>query len=278
MNVITSIRELKKHLRREQKNGRTIGFVATMGYLHEGHRRLMQESSHNHDVTVVSVFVNPLQFGPGEDFETYPRDEERDKTVCREEGVDVVFMPSAEEMYPKKMASSIAVEKGTDVLCGRSRPGHFSGVATVVMKLLQIVRPDAAYFGQKDAQQAAVLETMAADYNLDTSIRAVPTVRENDGLAKSSRNVRLSEAERKEAPAIYESLKAGVDTYRQLGKQKAVEQVSGTLAGLSGTVDYVELWTYPDLQEPGKEAERLVLAAAVQYDHARLIDNIIFIP
>lgn len=194
MLEIESIGEMIKE--REKLDGKSVGLVPTMGYLHEGHLSLVEAAKQECDVVVMSIFVNPLQFGPEEDFDRYPRDLERDQRLAREHGVDILFVPQAEEMYPKKPAATVKVTGITEVLCGKSRPGHFDGVATVVMKLFQLVRPRRAYFGQKDAQQVAVIHRMAEDLNVPVEIVACPIVREKDGLAMSSRNVYLTEEER----------------------------------------------------------------------------------
>ncbi len=204
--LFKGIKELRNHiksLRKEQ--GASVGFVPTMGYLHEGHRELIKSSKMQNDITVLSVFVNPTQFGEGEDYERYPRDLDRDLAVCEEEGVDVVFAPTVEKMYPEGFSTEVVVKGIEDVLEGKFRPGHFRGVATVVLKLLNIVNPDRAYFGEKDYQQLKLIERMVSDLNLPVEIVPVPVVREKDGLAYSSRNTYLSPEERESALSIYRS-------------------------------------------------------------------------
>jgi len=197
MRVIETISDLKAIIRTQKNLGRVIGLVPTMGYLHEGHLSLVNMSRQNNDYTVMSIFVNPTQFGPNEDFDRYPRDLERDLKLAEAAGVDVVFAPSVKEMYPDGYKTYVNVEGITEVLCGKSRPGHFRGVTTIVTKLFNIVEPHRAYFGQKDAQQVAVIKKMVKDLNMNVEIITCPIVREEDGLAMSSRNVYLSPEERK---------------------------------------------------------------------------------
>ncbi|PTL40341.1 pantoate--beta-alanine ligase [Alkalicoccus saliphilus] len=277
MKKITTIREMQKISNDLSRQGNAIGFVPTMGYLHEGHMSLVDAAAEQCDTVVMSIFVNPLQFGEGEDFESYPRNAEGDRKLAEERGVDILFIPDAEEMYPRPMTSIVKVKQGTDVLCGASRPGHFDGVATVVMKLFQAVRPSKAFFGQKDAQQVAVVSNMVEDYHLNIEIIPVPVKREKDGLAMSSRNVRLLKEERREAPLIYKTLIEAAEKIQSDKISDPVSEARSKLAGLSGTVDYLELRTYPDLKEAdGTESGTLLLAAAVKYEQARLIDNVMW--
>lgn len=208
MQSITTSLDLRRFVSRHRQAGRTIGFVPTMGALHQGHMALVDRCRADNDVTVLSVFVNPTQFGPNEDFDAYPRDLERDLALCREHGVDAVFHPGVTEMYPQPLRTAVEVADLSSILIGEQRPGHFRGVATVVTKLLNLVEPDRAYFGEKDFQQLAVVRRMALDLSMRAMIVGVPTVREADGLAASSRNVRLTPDERRAAPAIYEGLVA----------------------------------------------------------------------
>ncbi|PYZ98394.1 pantoate--beta-alanine ligase [Alteribacter lacisalsi] len=278
--MITARRTEEVRRTRSRIVNQTIGFVPTMGFLHEGHLSLIRRAKQDCGFVVVSIFVNPLQFGAGEDYDTYPRNEKNDLNLAQEAGADLVFLPGPDEMYPKPMSSSIRVEKGTDILCGASRPGHFDGVVAVVTKLFNIVQPDFAYFGQKDAQQAAIIETMVQDYHIPVTIVTSPTVREPDGLAKSSRNVNLTAEERKKAPAVYRSLEAAVDQMLSGEDVKDVLAVcsSRIAAETGGQVDYVELCTWPELKRAGqvKAGEPLLLACAVRFSKVRLIDNIIF--
>lgn len=279
MDVLGNIGEVQQHVKRVRMEGRSVGFVPTMGYLHEGHLKLIETARRENDVVILSIFVNPLQFGAGEDLDTYPRDEERDRKLAEEYGADVLFFPTTEMMYPEPMSIRMSVTKRTDVLCGKSRPGHFDGVAAVLTKLFNIVMPDRAYFGMKDAQQVAVVDALINDFNFDIKLVPVATVREEDGLAKSSRNVHLSARERDEAPAIQESLQAG----RQMvmaGEKNPVRIIQSVTKFLEsrthGRIDYIELLSYPELTSVDVIDRPVILAAAVFYEKARLIDNVVF--
>ncbi|WP_026694851.1 pantoate--beta-alanine ligase [Peribacillus kribbensis] len=276
MKTISDITTLKSVLQEDRRGGASIGFVPTMGYLHEGHQSLMEQARKDNEIVVLSVFVNPLQFGPNEDFETYPRDIERDEKVARAAGVDYIFYPSVEEMYPKKPSISFHVHERAGVLCGTQRPGHFDGVAAVLTKLFNIVQPDRAYFGLKDAQQVAVIESLVEDFNIPVEIVPVKTIREQDGLAKSSRNVYLSEKERDEAPAIFRSLEKAEKAISEGEREAAAIRdiiISEIESNSGGIIDYIEVLSYPDLQ-PLKEIKgRIIMAAAVKFSRARLIDN-----
>lgn len=279
MKIIRTINEMKQIV--NEANNKTIGFVPTMGFLHEGHLSLVKEAKKENDFVVTSIFVNPLQFGPNEDFDEYPRDEEQDANHAEQAGVDVLFIPAMEEMYPKKMGIKIIVEEGTDVLCGRSRPGHFDGVGTVLTKLFHIVQPNNTYFGLKDAQQYAVVHHLIEQLNFPVKINGLPTVREQDGLAKSSRNVYLSDIERQEAIFLYESLqyaqKRVVDGIEN--PDIIIKEVTNMLQEkTSGKIDYVELLSYPALQQISTITEPIIIAIAVQFTQARLIDNILLQP
>jgi pantoate--beta-alanine ligase len=277
MKIITTVKEMQQKIREERRLGKSIGYVPTMGFLHEGHQSLIANARKENDLVVLSIFVNPIQFGPNEDFETYPRDMERDEKVAEQAGVDIVFLPSVPEMYHEGASIKVGVQSRTDVLCGRQRPGHFDGVATVLTKLFNIIRPDKAYFGMKDAQQVAVVDRLIRDLNFDIELVGVPTVREEDGLAKSSRNVYLLEGERKEAKELYESLQLakraienGMDSPdRVIGMMRAHIE-----AHTSGEVDYIEVYSYPELKPVEKLHGRIIIALAVKFKKARLIDNV----
>ncbi|TLS35887.1 pantoate--beta-alanine ligase [Pseudalkalibacillus caeni] len=278
MNVISTIKEMQKKRKDLFIDGKSVGFVPTMGYLHEGHISLIEQAKQENDVVVVSIFVNPLQFGPNEDFDSYPRDLERDEKVAKEHGADFLFYPSVEEMYPQERTTTLTVMNRVDVLCGASRPGHFDGVATVVMKLLQIVGPDRIYFGLKDAQQVAVVDGLVSDFNVPVEIIPCATVRESDGLAKSSRNVYLSEQERAEAPALFESLKTAESMIED--GERNPEPVLGKVKEIlsqqtSGEIDYIEILSYPGLKPVAKLENKIIIAIAVKFNKARLIDNLI---
>ncbi|MGH2808608.1 MAG: pantoate--beta-alanine ligase, partial [Actinomycetota bacterium] len=230
MKVVRTAAELRAELAPERRAGRTIGFVPTMGALHEAHLSLVRSARDTSDVVVVSIFVNPLQFLPHEDLASYPRDEERDLELAENEKVNVVFLPSVEEMYPEDRATLVHVDGVTERFEGASRPGHFDGVATVVAKLFGLVQPDTVFFGQKDAQQLAVVKRMVADLSLPVSIVACPIVRESDGLALSSRNAYLSPDERARATVLFKALNAGRDAYVAGGRDDAVAAMETTAA------------------------------------------------
>ena len=206
MKIIHSINQMASVSKRLRADGQAIGFVPTMGALHEGHLSLMRKARKENDVVVVSIFVNPIQFGPQEDYRRYPRNLRQDARLCSKEGVGIIFYPQAKDIYPQGYKTYVDVEDLSKVLCGKFRPGHFSGVATVVTKLFNIVNPDIAYFGQKDAQQAIIIQRMAKDLNMPIKIKVMPTVREKDDLALSSRNAYLSKSERKDAAVLYQAL------------------------------------------------------------------------
>jgi pantoate--beta-alanine ligase len=285
MEVIHSIAELRNHLSwRREEPGHTIGFVPTMGYLHAGHRSLLETAREQADTVVLSIFVNPLQFGPNEDFERYPRDAQRDLQIAEAAGADLVFMPSVAEMYPRPLSTKLTVSGDVaSKLDAVSRPGHFDGVATVVCKLFQIVQPDYAYFGLKDAQQVAVIRRMVEDLNLKVTIVPCPTMREQDGLAMSSRNVYLSPEERAQAIVLSQAL-AEARAYIEERRTVDLGELKRLLEGRIGTaplahIDYAEALTYPDFQavdswspESGTD---LIVALAVKFGSTRLIDNTI---
>ncbi|SHK51947.1 pantoate--beta-alanine ligase [Thermocrinis minervae] len=274
---VREIRNFLRSFRCSNDNSNSIGFVPTMGYLHKGHRELIRRSKLQNDLTVVSIYVNPLQFGPGEDYETYPRDLERDLTVCEEEGVDVVFAPTDDEMYPEKPTIKIEIPGLTDVLEGAYRPGHFSGVATVVLKLFNIIQPDRAYFGEKDFQQLKVVQRLVKDLSIPIEIVPVPTVREEDGLAASSRNTYLKEEERQAATVIYRSLLLAQKLFSS-GTRNAKDIKEAVLRALLSEklvskVDYVEIVDeeFRIRDDQVMEGDRLLVALRV--GKVRLIDN-----
>lgn len=276
MKVIKSVKEMQAAMLEQKRSGKTIGFVPTMGYLHEGHLTLIGQARRENDVVAVSIFVNPLQFGANEDLSTYPRDFDRDSLLADENGADYLFFPDAEEMYPQPLSIKVTAEDRTDVLCGRSRPGHFDGVAAVLMKLFNIMVPDHAYFGMKDAQQVAVIDALIRDYNFPIELKTVATVRESDGLAKSSRNVYLLENEREEAVVLNKSLNEAREVI--INGERNPEKVISFMRekiqqNTSGVIDYIEVYSYPELQ-PLKELQgTFIIALAVKFTKARLIDN-----
>lgn len=273
MRTIESIKELQQWVAERKAAGESIGLVPTMGFLHEGHMQLVEKAKAENDAVLMSIFVNPAQFGPNEDFERYPRDMERDKELAEGAGTDIIFAPSADEMYPRESSISISVGKMAEQLCGKSRPGHFNGVLKVVTKLFHLSGADRAYFGQKDAQQLAIIESWVEDYNFPLEIIRVGTVREEDGLAKSSRNVYLSERERAEAPHLKKALDIGRGIAED-GSDPVPAMTQYLNENCSGRIDYIQLLSYPDLTETIKE--EAILALAVQFEKARLIDNLLF--
>ncbi|SFC18164.1 pantothenate synthetase [Bacillus sp. 491mf] len=279
MNIITTVQEMQQIASELRASGKKVGFVPTMGFLHEGHLTLLRQAKKENDIVILSIFVNPLQFGPNEDLDRYPRDIERDERLAREVEVDYLFYPSVEEMYPEERTTNIEVIKRTNVLCGRQRPGHFEGVVTVLMKLFNITMPNRAYFGMKDAQQVAVIEGFVGDYNFPVTIVPVDIVREEDGLARSSRNVYLSERERQEAPHLYKSLCMAKE--KIVKGERSPEQITNFIKeyieiNTHGMVDYADIYAYPNLTEAQQINGRMIIAIAVKFENARLIDNITF--
>ncbi|WP_040852327.1 pantoate--beta-alanine ligase [Planococcus antarcticus] len=273
MLILQTVDELKNWVQETKRAGHTIGLVPTMGFLHEGHLSLVEKAKAENNKVVMSIFVNPAQFGPSEDFDRYPRDLERDRKLTKEAGTDAVFVPSVEEMYPRESQIKITAGAQADVLCGAKRPGHFDGVLKVVTKLFHLTEADLAYFGQKDAQQLAIIESLVADFNFPMTIRRGETIREEDGLAKSSRNVYLSETERNEAAHLKKALEMGKNLVLQ-GREPIESMTAYLSEQTSGKIDYIELLDYPTLTTDIQSDA--ILALAVQFEKARLIDNIIF--
>lgn len=276
MKRTSYISELREIIAAEKNRGRIITFVPTMGFLHQGHLSLIQQAKQKDAFLVVSIFVNPLQFGPNEDLSRYPRDIERDARLLEEAGVDALFHPTVEEMYPRAMLTFVEVKELDAMLCGATRPGHFRGVATVVSKLFHIVQPDMAYFGQKDYQQYLIIERMVKDLNLPVKICPVPIVREEDGLAMSSRNIFLTSEQRQEALVLSKSLNAaelsiqgGQRSAREIERQIR-EQITLESRGI---IDYVEVRDAGDLSEVNEIKQSVLLALAVKFGTTRLIDN-----
>ena len=277
MKTIATIAELRTALDGHRAAGRTVGFVPTMGYLHDGHASLMRAARQRDDVVVTSIFVNPLQFGAGEDLDAYPRDLARDTALAAEARVDVLFTPSVTEMYPRPVLTTVSVAQVSEGLEGATRPTHFAGVATVVAKLFSIVGPCQAYFGAKDWQQIAVVRRMAADLSLPVEVVACPTVREPDGLAMSSRNVYLTPEEREAAPVLYTALKSGVASVTAGERDPAV--VRDLMADIIraeplAELDYAEVVDAESFTVPEPLSGNLRLLAAVRFGRARLIDNV----
>jgi len=278
MRRIQTVHAMRSWSRGLQREGVTIGLVPTMGALHEGHRSLIRAARLACDASAVSIFVNPLQFGPLEDFDRYPRSLAQDLSLCQSAGVDAVFIPRAQEMYPPDFETAVSVQRLTRRYEGLSRPGHFGGVTTVVMKLLNIVRPDKAFFGQKDYQQTVVVEQLVKDLNLDTEIVVRPTVRETDGLALSSRNRHLSPEERKAATVLYRALSDGRELIR--AGERSVKKVEAAMTRLIwaeplARLDYLAVADPITLDEVRSVRGRVVLLLAVWIGKSRLIDNLI---
>jgi pantoate--beta-alanine ligase len=281
MEIIKSVKEMQRWSDQCRKQGQTIVLVPTMGYLHEGHLSLMREGKRLGDKVVVSIFVNPAQFGPGEDLNTYPRDLKRDFHSAESAGVDIIFTPNEWDVYPKGFDTYIDQEKLTLHLCGLSRPGHFKGVMTVVTKLFHMVAPQIAIFGEKDYQQLAIIRRMAKDLNFDIEIKSGPTVREPDGLAMSSRNVKLSSEQRKSALALYQSLQ---QAQKQLldgetrSEQLIAEATSLILSHPGTAIDYIHICDPDSLEDITKIDRPVLMVLAVKVGAVRLIDNKILNP
>ncbi len=279
MQRLTSIAELRRWRAEARHAGKSVGLVPTMGALHSGHMALVEAARRDCDLVVMSIFVNPRQFGPGEDFDAYPRDLEGDCALAEAHGVDAVFAPGVEEMYPHAAGPLIVAGRQADMLCGASRPGHFDGVLQVVCKLFNLAQPQQAFFGQKDAQQVAIIQTFVRDYNLPLEIAVIPVVREADGLAKSSRNVYLSAEERAQAPAIHAALElCRMQLQDGLGPDAALRAARMHIAQhLPGSrIDYLELLAWPDLLPLADDTLQCIALAAVHVGRTRLIDNITF--
>ncbi|MGN0394074.1 MAG: pantoate--beta-alanine ligase [Coprococcus sp.] len=278
MVILKTIDEVRKQVKSWKKEGLSVGLVPTMGYLHEGHQSLIKKSVEQNDKTVVSVFVNPMQFGPNEDLESYPRDLDADAKLCEATGADIIFNPEPDEMYSDGFCSFVNMTGLPDALCGLTRPVHFKGVCTVVTKLFNIVTPDRAYFGQKDAQQLAIIMRMVKDLNMDIEVVGCPIIREEDGLAKSSRNIYLTPEERKAAVILSKAVKEG---QRMI---ECGERDAGTILDVMKSmiksepladIDYVEMVDMDTMKSIDKVEGHVLCAMAVRFGKARLIDNFI---
>ena len=276
MQVVKTINELHNVIEQWKSVGLTVGFVPTMGFLHEGHGSLIKTASQNNDKVVVSIFVNPTQFGPNEDLDKYPRDLEHDKAICKSNGASIIFHPEVEELYPSPSATSVCINGISEKLCGEKRPGHFNGVCLVVSKLFNIVKPHNAYFGEKDAQQLAVIRRMVYDLNFNIKIVGCPIVREDDGLAMSSRNTYLSYEERKAALILSKSLNKAKKLLKS-GERDATKVkefiVSEISAESLAEIDYVEIVDSLTIQPVEKIQNTILVAIAVFIGKTRLIDN-----
>lgn len=278
MKIIEYIQEMKELSEKQRKDGKTIGFVITMGFLHEGHLSLIRAARKDCDVVVVSIYVNPTQFAHStEDFNKYPRDFEGDRKLCKEAGTDMIFYPSDEEMYPDNYFTFVNVEKLSEKLCGVTRPTHFKGVATIVLKLLNIVKPHKAYFGLKDYQQFIIVKKMIHDLNLDIETIGSPTVREGDGLAMSSRNTCLGKKEREQATVLYKSLIHAKELFSkgERDAEKLRAEIEKLINKTEGRIEYVELVDPDSFEKVTRVKEGDVIALAVFFGKIRLIDNVI---
>ena len=279
MRIIKSIPSLRLSINNIKTQNRSIGFVPTMGALHKGHLSLIRKSRRENAITVVSIFVNRKQFGPREDFSSYPRSEKSDILLAKKEKVDIIFYPSEKEMYPTGFLTNIGVDRVTDILCGSTRPGHFQGVTTVVGKLLNIVTPNVLYLGQKDAQQAAVITRMITDLNIPVSVKVCPIVREADGLALSSRNRYLTSRQHNEASVIYQSLKQAKKKILT-GERSTIKIINLIRKQIkkhsSCAIDYIACVDADSLIPLKRVKGKIMIALAVKFGRTRLIDNIIF--
>ncbi|KJS23563.1 MAG: pantoate--beta-alanine ligase [Clostridiaceae bacterium BRH_c20a] len=276
--LLQNIKETRLYLKEQKRLGKSIGLVPTMGYLHEGHLSLIKKAKDENNIVVVTIFVNPIQFGPNDDFEKYPRDLKRDYNLALNAGADLIFNPSVEEMYPEKSKSFVVVQELTDNLCGLSRPGHFQGVTTVVSKLFNIIPADRAYFGLKDAQQVAVITQMVKDLNFDIEIVPCPIIREEDGLALSSRNVYLNSNERQSALLLSQSL-CKAEELIKMGENNAEKIVDSIIASLERdsncNIEYVKIVDFNTLKDLKILKNKFLIALAVKIGKTRLIDNIV---
>lgn len=276
MIVTNTVKQTKEQIKKWQKAGKSIGFVPTMGYLHEGHLSLIEESTAHNDITVVSIFVNPTQFGANEDLDKYPRDFAADSSLCQDAGVDLIFHPEPDAMYPSGFCSLVDVTSLKFSLCGKSRPDHFQGVCTVVAKLFNIVNPDRAYFGQKDAQQLAIIKQMAKDLDFDTEIVGCPIIREADGLAKSSRNSYLTRQQREQATILNKAL-VQAQSHALSGATDIAglkEEMIATINTMPlAAIDYVEIVDSKTLEPVVEFNDDILIALAVRFGATRLIDN-----
>ncbi|MCE2432057.1 MAG: pantoate--beta-alanine ligase [Candidatus Latescibacteria bacterium] len=276
VKIIKTVHDMHRAADHIRQAGLRIGLVPTMGYLHEGHLSLVRQALKVTDRVVVSIFVNPLQFGPTEDLAAYPKDIDRDLKLLDRHGVHLAYLPQKKEIYPRDFATSVSVAKLTERLCGASRPGHFEGVTTIVTKLFAAVKPHVAVFGQKDAQQTIVIQRLVRDLNLDVEIQMAPTVREADGLAMSSRNAYLNAEERREAPALYRALMVGTKMIARGERrtQTVIEAMRDVIAPQRcAEIDYIEAVDAKDLTPVAELKDSILLAVAVRFGNARLIDN-----
>ncbi len=278
MRIIRSIKEMSDYAKKMRIKGKTLGFVPTMGALHLGHLSLIRRARKESDIVVVSILVNPIQFGPKEDSKKYPHPFKHDAKLCKQENADIVFYPKPKDMYPANYKTYVIAEGLSDVLCGKFRPGHFKGVATVVTKLFNIVSPDIAYFGQKDAQQAIIIKKMAEDLNMPIKIKVMPTVRERGGLAMSSRNIYLNRGGRQDAKVLYEALILAKNLIRRgyAGSSGIIREMRRLInKKKSAKIQYIAITGLDDLEPVGKIRGKVLVALSVWIGKTRLIDNMI---
>jgi len=281
MRIISSIKEMFGFSKKMRVKGKSIGFVPTMGALHEGHLSLVRQAHKENDIVVVSVFVNPIQFGPKEDFRKYPRNIKRDARLCKSAGADIIFYPDIKDIYPENYKTYVVVEDLGALLCGKFRPGHFKGVTTIVAKLFNIVSPNVAYFGQKDAQQAVIIKKMAQDLNMPVQIKVMPIVREEDGLAMSSRNIYLNRNERRDAQVLYQSLIMAKSLIRQghTGPSSIIKEIRQLInKKKNAKIQYISIVGPKDLLPVDSIRKKVLIALSVWIGRTRLIDNIIVKP
>ncbi|MDP3732065.1 MAG: pantoate--beta-alanine ligase [Candidatus Omnitrophota bacterium] len=281
MRIIRNIKEMAGFSDKMRSKGKAIGFVPTMGALHEGHSSLIRRAHKENDIVVVSIFVNPIQFGPKEDYRRYPRNLKHDARLCQKAGADVIFCPEVQQMYHDNYKTYVIVENLSDVLCGKFRPGHFKGVATIVTKFFNIVRPHKAYFGQKDAQQAIIIKKIAEDLNIPVRIKVMPTVREKDGLAMSSRNTYLNKEERLDAKVLYQALILAKNLIKRgyadsLGIIRKMRRLINKKK--SACIQYISIVNPNDLQPIDKIRGKVLITLSAWIGKTRLIDNIIVNP
>ena len=279
MILISKISNLCKRIKKEKQKGRSVSFVPTMGAIHKGHLSLIKEARKRGDILVVSIFVNPTQFGPKEDLRKYPRSFLKDKKLLKENGVDILFYPTAKEMYPEGYSTYVTEEVLSKAMCGLSRPGHFRGVTTVVLKLFNIVQPDIAFFGRKDYQQAQIIKRMAKDLNFPVKIRILPIIREPDGLAMSSRNSYLNKKQRVDALCLSQALEAARVIIKQGERRSSVviKKIKSIVRfKKSAKIDYIEICDSDDLRSLKMIKDKVLVALAVYIGKTRLIDNIVF--
>ncbi|MFC1632060.1 pantoate--beta-alanine ligase [Candidatus Omnitrophota bacterium] len=278
MKVIRTVKEMQRWAQNAHRKGKSIGLVPTMGYLHPGHISLIRKAGQENDYLVISIFVNPTQFGPKEDFKRYPRDFSRDKKLAKLNGVDILFYPQVKDIYPPGFRTNVRVEDLSLRLCGAKRPGHFSGVATIVLKLLNICRAQRTYFGQKDAQQAIIIKRMVSDLNVPTEILIAPIVRQKNGLAFSSRNIYLNKQQKKNAAILYKALQTAVDMIKSGEKapRGIINKISRIIKATPGArIDYIKIVDLDSLETAQTLQRAQLIALAVFFGQTRLIDNVI---